>query len=99
MSSSLTLALLDALPISLPVASISGSTSVCSGMSTDVIFTGTPHAEIGYRVNSGTEQKVVLDQNGNFILPTGMLSVNAQCDLVSAKMPDKCTNEIQRTVI
>lgn len=49
----------------LPVVSISASaTTICSGGSTTVTFTGTPNATVTYTVNNGPNQTIVLNGSG-----------------------------------
>ncbi|MCF6130495.1 hypothetical protein L1S35_12485, partial [Flavobacterium sp. AS60] len=68
---------------SLPTATISGSTSVCSGSATVVTFTGTPNATVTYTVNAGSNQTIVLDSSGNATLNTGNLTIDTTYALVS----------------
>ena len=67
----------------LPLASISGTTSVCSGTGSNITFSGTPNVTVTYTVNSGSNQTVILDATGNYILPTGNLAADAIYSLVS----------------
>ncbi|MFN3969130.1 beta strand repeat-containing protein, partial [Flavobacterium sp.] len=69
--------------ITLPTATISGTTSVCSGSTTIITFNGTPNATVTYTVNSGANQTIVLDGTGSAALTTSALTVNTTYALVS----------------
>ncbi|MCI9846458.1 PKD-like domain-containing protein [Flavobacterium pectinovorum] len=70
---------------SLPTASISGTTTVCAGIGTTVNFTGTPEAEVTYKINSGANQTILLNSNGTASLVTGNLTTTTSYDLVSVR--------------
>jgi len=59
---------------STPTASISGTTSFCSGGSTNVTFTGTANATVSYQINGGSTLTVLLDATGNATVGTGTLT-------------------------
>ena len=67
----------------LPTATISGTTTICSGSTTVITFNGTPNATVTYTVNSGTNQTVILDATGTASITTPTLNANATYDLVS----------------
>ncbi|MBF6640300.1 hypothetical protein IVB69_02285, partial [Flavobacterium sp. J49] len=69
--------------IALPTATISGTTSVCSGSTTIITFNGTPNATVTYTVNGGTNQTIVLDGTGSAVLTTSALTSNTTYALVS----------------
>jgi hypothetical protein len=69
----------------LPVASISGNATTCSGNTANITFTGTPNATVTYTVGGGGNQTVVLDATGNFVLTTPILTATATYDLVSVQ--------------
>ncbi|KAB1157911.1 T9SS type B sorting domain-containing protein [Flavobacterium luteum] len=69
----------------LPIASISGSTSICTGTGASILFSGTPNTIVTYTINSGTNQTIILDGFGNASLPTGNLTANAVYSLVSVQ--------------
>jgi len=71
----------------LPTASISGSTSVCSGTGTTISFTGMPNAVVTYKIDSGADQTITLDATGNASLATGNLTANTVYALVSVSNP------------
>lgn len=50
--------------VPLPVASISGTATLCSGATATVSFNGTPNAVISYSINGGPEQTISLDNSG-----------------------------------
>ena len=67
----------------LPTASVSVSpTSICSGSTALVTFTGTPNATVTYTINSGANQTIVLDSSGTAILNNTYIT-NATITLVS----------------
>jgi gliding motility-associated-like protein len=66
----------------LPVVAISGNTSICTGGSATVVFTGTPNATVSYTVNNGPVQQIVLDGAGNASV-TGNYSATTVFSLVS----------------
>jgi gliding motility-associated-like protein len=67
----------------IPTATISGTSAICSGTTTDITFTGTPNAIVTYTVNSGGNQTVVLNASGNAIVTTPVLTANSTYALVS----------------
>jgi hypothetical protein len=70
----------------IPTASISGTATICSGNSTDIIFTGTPNALVTYSINSGNNQTITLDGTGQAILSTGNITANATYSLVNVSL-------------
>ncbi|NNT73227.1 T9SS type B sorting domain-containing protein [Flavobacterium sp. IMCC34852] len=67
----------------LPTAAISGTTSICSGATAVITFSGTPNAVVSYTVDGGTNQTITLDATGNATLTTPALTANSTYDLVS----------------
>ncbi|ESU28541.1 hypothetical protein FLJC2902T_19140 [Flavobacterium limnosediminis JC2902] len=67
-----------------PTASISESTTVCSGSSTSLTFSGTPGATVEYTFNAGAIQTVILDATGTASVNTGNLTSDATYTLVNA---------------
>ncbi len=67
----------------LPTASISGTTSVCSGSSVNINFTGTANAVVTYTINGGSNQTVSLDGSGNATVNSGSVFTNQTYALVS----------------
>ncbi|HQW68515.1 MAG TPA: hypothetical protein PLH25_02525, partial [Flavobacterium sp.] len=72
---------------SLPTVTISGTTSICSGATTQITFTGTPNATVTYTVDGGSNQTIVLDGTGSAIITTPVLTNNSTYDLVSVSLP------------
>lgn len=54
-------------------ASVSGSTALCAGQSSTIVFNGTPNATLGYQINGGAVQTIVLNGSGSASLSTGAL--------------------------
>ncbi|WP_304986240.1 T9SS type B sorting domain-containing protein [Flavobacterium rivulicola] len=77
--------------IALPTATISGTTSVCSGSTTNITFNGTPNATVTYTVNGGANQTIVLDGTGSATLTTPALTVNTTYALVSVAVSGAAT--------
>jgi mucin-2 len=48
----------------LPIVAISANANICSGATVTVTFTGTPNATIGYNVNPGGNQIIILNASG-----------------------------------
>ncbi|WP_366927245.1 gliding motility-associated C-terminal domain-containing protein [Flavobacterium sp.] len=48
----------------LPTAAIAANTTICSGQSATVTFTGTPNAVVTYNVNGGANQTITLNASG-----------------------------------
>jgi hypothetical protein len=73
--------------IDLPIATIDGAVTICSGDNADITFTGTPDAIVTYTINGGASQTVTLDGSGNATVNTGALTANANFELVSVELP------------
>ena len=69
--------------IQLPTVSIASSTTICSGDSATVAFTGTPNATVTYIINGGSNQTIVLDASGAATI-TNTYLVDATFTLISA---------------
>ena len=67
----------------LPTATISGTTSICSGSTTTISFSGTAGAVVTYTINAGANQTITLDASGNATLTTSALTVDTTYALVS----------------
>ncbi|WP_162127123.1 T9SS type B sorting domain-containing protein [Flavobacterium phycosphaerae] len=70
--------------IQLPTVSISGTTSICSGTTTTITFTGTPNADVTYTVDGGPNQVISLDGAGAATIITPVLTTPSTYTLVSA---------------
>ncbi|MDN3656931.1 gliding motility-associated C-terminal domain-containing protein [Ferruginibacter paludis] len=68
----------------LPAATISGTTSICSGTGSNITFNGTPNASVTYNINGGSNQTVTLDALGTGTVATGNLSSTTTYNLISA---------------
>ena len=67
----------------LPTATISGTTSICSGATTVITFNGTANATVTYTVNGGSNQTIVLNSSGTATITTPTLTTNSTYALVS----------------
>ncbi|TDP60401.1 hypothetical protein BC748_1392, partial [Flavobacterium dankookense] len=72
---------------SLPTVTISGTTTICSGDTTQIIFTGTANATVTYTVDSGSNQTILLNGMGSAVLTTPALTNNSIYDLVNVSLP------------
>jgi gliding motility-associated-like protein len=83
--------------VALPNASVSGTTTICSGTATNIFFSGTPNAIITYNVDGITPyQTITLDGAGAGSLNTGNLLVSRNYNLVSVSNPGSvaCTENV-----
>lgn len=77
-----------------PTASISGSTTICSGAGATIGFSGTPNATVTYQVG-GTNQTIVLDAAGTASLPVSPTATTTY-SLVSVQInpPGGCSSAV-----
>ncbi|MEO5776567.1 MAG: choice-of-anchor L domain-containing protein, partial [Flavobacterium sp.] len=81
--------------VPLPVVSISASpTSVCSGGSSTITFTGTPNAIVDYTVD-GNPRQIALNASGTNFDTTPLLSINTIYSIVSATITTAAGTVIQ----
>ncbi|MFA6274310.1 MAG: hypothetical protein WC662_04060, partial [Candidatus Paceibacterota bacterium] len=66
----------------MPNATISGTTTICSGNNAVITFTGTPNAVIDYTVD-GNPAQIPLNASGNASVTTPNLTINSTYTLVS----------------
>jgi gliding motility-associated-like protein len=71
----------------LPTATISGTTTICSGSTATITFSGTANATVTYTINSGTDQNIVLDASGAATIITPALAITTIYALVSVNGP------------
>ncbi|MFY8010084.1 MAG: hypothetical protein ACOVNW_10295, partial [Flavobacterium sp.] len=67
----------------LPTATISGTTTICSGSTAVITFNGTPNATVTYTVDGGANQTTVLDATGTNSVTSPALTANSTYSLVS----------------
>ncbi|MEK8181177.1 choice-of-anchor J domain-containing protein [Flavobacterium buctense] len=67
----------------LPTATISGTTTICAGLTATIAFNGTANATVTYTVNGGANQTIVLDGSGNATITTAALTATTTYTLVS----------------
>ena len=72
--------------VSNPVVVISGDTTICSGNTAPIYFTGTPNAIVTYTVDGGANQTIQLDANGSASLTSPSLPINSIYSLVSVAL-------------
>ncbi len=85
----------------LPTATISGSTSICSGKTTTINFTGTPNAIVTYKATGGTNQTITLNASGIATLTTPVLNTNITYDLISvaSNTTPACTQNLSGSAV
>ena len=81
-----------------PYATISGSTTVCTGSSATVAFTGTPNSIVSYTTDSGPMQTIVLNTSGTATITTPTVNVNTAVCLVSVTLGN-CTTPLSGCAI
>jgi len=84
---------------SLPVASISGTTSFCTGGSTSLTVTGTPGAVISYDVNGGSTSTVTIGAGGSVIIGTGTLTTGTYTYYLESAVLGTCTNTLSGSAV
>ncbi|MES2411753.1 MAG: choice-of-anchor J domain-containing protein [Bacteroidota bacterium] len=67
----------------LPSATITGTTTICTGSTATISFSGTPNATVTYTVDSGTPQTIDLDAAGLASVTTIALTASTTYTLVS----------------
>lgn len=84
----------------IPVVSIAGTTTICSGTTTDITFTGTPNATVNYTVD-GLGAAIILDTAGNATVTTPILSNNSLYQLISVSSPSTlaCTQLVSENAL
>ncbi|MEO4006059.1 gliding motility-associated C-terminal domain-containing protein [Flavobacterium sp. CAU 1735] len=78
----------------LPEATISGSTTICSGETAPITFTGTPNAIVTYTVDGGTNQTITLNGTGTASLTTPGLTASSIYSLVSVTGVNACSQNL-----
>lgn len=67
----------------LPTGTISGTTTICAGLTATISFSGTPNAIVTYTINNGANQTIILDALGLAAITTAPLTANETYTLVS----------------
>ncbi|KAB1155540.1 T9SS type B sorting domain-containing protein [Flavobacterium luteum] len=102
-SPSCTKLLTDSVTISInpkPTVSISSSGTSCSGNAIDVTFTGTPNANVTYRINGGVVQNINIGSSGVAVLNI-ILSATSTFKLESITLinPPNCSQLLSEETI
>ncbi|MEK8178706.1 choice-of-anchor L domain-containing protein, partial [Flavobacterium buctense] len=79
----------------LPTASISGTTSICSGNTAVISFNGTPNAIVTYNVGSNPSQTIALNAAGNASVSTPVLTASSTYNLISVENPTTNCSQFQ----
>ncbi|NMH23906.1 choice-of-anchor L domain-containing protein, partial [Flavobacterium solisilvae] len=77
----------------LPTATISGTTTICSGDSATITFTGTPGAVVNYLVNPGTTGSVTLDASGSATI-TSAYTTSTSYTLINVTNPTTTCSQL-----
>jgi subtilisin-like proprotein convertase family protein len=82
-------------------ASISGTTTLCSGQTTTIQFTGTANAIVTYQVNGGASQNITLTGAGTASLTTPALTAQLTYTLVSVAVTgaNPCTTPVSGSAV
>ena len=78
---------------SLPTATISGTTTICSGATTAITFSGSAGAVVTYTINAGSAQTITLDASGTATLTTASLTLDTTYSLVSVALGSCSQNQ------
>lgn len=83
-----------------PTASVSGSTSVCSGDSSTLTFIGTPNATVTYSIDSGPNQTVMLNATGEAAVAISNITPSTAVSLVQVTSAgvNACTQLLNQTL-
>lgn len=77
--------------VPLPAVTISGSTSICSGDTATISFSGTPNTSVVYTIDGGANQSLLLDGFGLASITTPVLTASSTYTLVSGTSADLST--------
>ena len=77
--------------ISLPTATITGATTICTGNTTTISFSGTPNSEVTFTENSGANQTLPLDNDGLASFTTPVLTDTTTYTLVNVEVVGSTT--------
>ena len=83
---------------STPTATISGTTSFCSGGSSTITFTGTAGATVNYTINAGPIQNVLLNATGTASVSTGALTTGASATNYTYALTSATLGSCSRTL-
>jgi|GEM_PF-1426906 len=71
----------------LPTATLSGTTTICSGETASITFTGTANSTVIYTVNGGSNQQIVLNASGTATVSATTTGVYALVRVTSSGTP------------
>ncbi|PQJ09536.1 hypothetical protein CJD36_020065 [Flavipsychrobacter stenotrophus] len=83
---------------STPTATISGTTSFCSGGSSTITFTGTAAATVYYTINGGPIQNILLNAAGTATVSTGTLTTGASATSYTYALTSATKGSCSRTI-
>jgi len=83
----------------MPTASLSANTTICSGQTANVTFTGTPNSVVTYTVNGGANQTITLNASGIATI-TQAYTATTVYTLVSVAVSDGtvCTQPVSASI-
>ena len=70
--------------VPVPIVSITGTTSICSGNSTNINLNGTPNTAVTYTIDGGATQTVFINSAGNATITTPTLTTNSTYNFLNA---------------
>ena len=85
----------------IPTATITGSSTICSGSTTVLTFTGTSNANVFFTVDGGAVQSVFLDSNGNATVTTPNLTSGSTYTLTNivSSGANSCTQPLSQNFV
>lgn len=87
--------------IALPIGTINGTSTICSGSSSTITFSGTANSMISYSANGGPTQTIILNSQGTASISTGILTSTTTYQLISVEMTTApfCTQTLNNSAI
>ena len=82
-----------------PTASISGSTTICENIDSDITFNATPNTTITYNINGGSSLTIAIDGTGTETINSGSLTNTTIYNLDCWSENRETENELTNTLI